>query len=460
MIIKPKRPREYVRRQTQTPRRATERERMTLRDIGGREVPKEYRNVNPMFLAHMDFGGRGSLPESHNSVHVQNLSFASNALPHHIRTGKQKVAALRGDGADWNSHLSIDGMHRGEGMSSWMLQSDGYGASSGFAAMSFAGMQGMQDVKVDQSKWATAAPSAGATKSAASTNPLLEEDHLRLLLGDMNSDLMMKVQRAGAALEKLWKVVDVDNDGYANYYEVKNVFAKWSNALSQDSDAYISDSEKTMESTINYKRFIEIFLPLTLTVPHDQILARVSSRFATAGRLRSMLTQAEEAGGLDGMNNNPLISPRRQRGRRTLLGASALGLDGHNLNEFVDGGLAGATGLARDNTRKNSLQRKKTGDVNVPDLSIGFGQSEPQKGRSSVRSAGGARSSRGRATVRSESAFNPADFTSRSLQRSSTKEMSSSLQRSATKEMSSSVRRPSVEMNFVNTTRPSTTRTG
>merc|ERR1719235_1040316 len=106
---------------------------------------------------------------------------------------------------------------------------------------------------------------------------------------------MMRVQRSATSLERLWKLVDTDGDGKASYYEIKNAFAHWSLTLAHDAEECMLDNEKSFESRIDYKRFVEIFLPVALSVPPEQVYAHLSHRFADQSSQEAKDQSAQEA---------------------------------------------------------------------------------------------------------------------------------------------------------------------
>lgn len=176
-------------------------------------------------------------------------------------------------------------MHSGAGLSHFLLQnSKGLNPDPGFGmhgAMSavpeLTGLQGTHQDASQTSQWKHNQP-----KVPGHSNALLEDDHLKMLLGDVNSELMLRVQKASAALDKVWNLLDTDGDGLISYYETRSVFAQWDVALANEVENHVRDNERSSESRINYSRFVDIFLPLAMTVPPELIFEHLTSRFAQA----------------------------------------------------------------------------------------------------------------------------------------------------------------------------------
>jgi len=283
--------------------------------IGGGGGPQEFQGrMDPVFAAHLDLGVEahhigGDLPVgatgrsgSKSVAHVKNIGFGDDRP---LRLGQGLGLQIGQAGKDdhhgpgqhsWQGQkpgMQGRSMHRGQGLSHVLIGQnslhDQHIHQIHAAPETLAPLEGHhsqhQDAAQHIDKW-VATPSKGGPVGN-SNNPLLGDDHLRTLLGDVNSELMMRVQRASAALDKLWDLLDIDKDGMVNYYDTKNIFAKWSSALSFEADKYINDEEKSSESKITYKRFIDIFLPIALTVSPDLIFAHLSNRFTAATQKRN-----------------------------------------------------------------------------------------------------------------------------------------------------------------------------
>lgn len=258
--------------------------------------------------------------------------------------------------------LGMDGMHRGEGLSHYLLHQDSRGGSA--APDTLTPLEGHHQLQggisvqdTEDGRWVASLRGAHAGHQRPATivndtstlNVLFSEEHLRILIGDVNSELMGRIQKAAALLAQIWELMDTDRDGLICYYDVKSLFTKWSGNLAQDAEKYIHDSEKNHDARINYTRFIEIFLPLSLSIPTEVIAANVHSRLNSG-------QEAEKSKG-------PVAGRRKtflERGGLT-------GIEGQHLQMPHGAGHAGAVG---SNAQKASLQRKKSYHV-VPDLSVG-----------------------------------------------------------------------------------------
>jgi len=122
----------------------------------------------------------------------------------------------------------------------------------------------------------------GGKKEEVKTNPLLEEDHLKIMVGDCTSELMLRVQKAAAALRKLWGTLDPDNVGMISYKDAKDVLAKWNSELPEEADKHFQQDERVDEPRITQDRFIDIFLPAAISVPPEKLLEHLSKGFAAA----------------------------------------------------------------------------------------------------------------------------------------------------------------------------------
>lgn len=246
-------------------------------------------------------------------------------------------------------------MHRGEGLSHFLRLADKpIAAPETLAPLEghhSLGMAQQDSGQYMQGRWVASSSSGGPPKvvTGNQSNPLLEEDHLRILLGDVNSELMMRVQRAALALEKLWELVDTDEDGLVNYYETKNLYAKWSGGLASEVDKHLSAEEKSSESKIDYKRFIDIFMPLALTVPPELIFNHLSQRFTAVSHVKKP-AQTED-------------DKRRVSPRKSIAGSGAFA------DLFQAQTQGNQTGLVGENLRKAGIQRKKS-QFHIPDMSV------------------------------------------------------------------------------------------
>lgn len=189
------------------------------------------------------------------------------------------------------SQLGLQGMHRGVGLSHALMGSaqehapeqDSMTAltsrSSIAGGFSLEGHHAQQETS-NAASWGAAA--ADKTGESHKNNPLLEDEHLWVLLGDRNLDGMRKILKAGGALDKLWELLDTDRDGLVTYVETKSAFTLWSGGLAHKADDIFTAEERVTEPIINYSRFVEIFLPLALTVPEQDVLVHMSRQAAAA----------------------------------------------------------------------------------------------------------------------------------------------------------------------------------
>jgi len=109
----------------------------------------------------------------------------------------------------------------------------------------------------------------------AALHALLDEDHIRMLLGKVDADLMAKIRAAYIALEALFKDADSNSDGLLNYFEVKSLFRRIGAGLADDVDKHVPEEERTSEPLINFVKFVEVFLPTALSVPTELLLTRI-----------------------------------------------------------------------------------------------------------------------------------------------------------------------------------------
>jgi hypothetical protein len=176
------------------------------------------------------------------------------------------------------------------------------------------------------------------------SNALLEDDHLRMLLGDVSSELMLRVQKASAALDKVWNLLDTDGDGLISYYETRSVFAQWDAALANEVENHVRDNERSSESRINYSRFVDIFLPLAMTVPPELIFEHLTSRFAQAtAHLRDKKRTTVTAHSMEDPNDAKRDSAHMRR----------------SVHGGVPDASHGVLGMVGENQRKAESFRKK-----------------------------------------------------------------------------------------------------
>ena len=69
---------------------------------------------------------------------------------------------------------------------------------------------------------------------------------------------------------------DTGQDGFINYDELKSVFRGISPSFAIEAEQYILDKERTSQGRIAWNRFVDIFLPLALTLPREYLLERLS----------------------------------------------------------------------------------------------------------------------------------------------------------------------------------------
>lgn len=229
-------------------------------------------NIDPAFAAHLDLssasaGGitlRGSLLHV-EGVHNKNKGAKSARGAQDVKGRQREVAGV------------MPSMLRGLDSSRFVLQNSlGRIGENSFRAAPDALTLTAQSSSKDAipASWQHQAP-----HSTTGTNELLGDDHLKMLLGDASSELMLRVQKAGTALQRLWDLLDTDGDGLISYYECRSIFSKWCQSLANDSEKHILDTERSSESRITYARFIDIFLPLALTVSPDLIIEHLTNRF-------------------------------------------------------------------------------------------------------------------------------------------------------------------------------------
>jgi len=164
-------------------------------------------------------------------------------------------------------------------------------------------------------------------------HPSLEDDHLRHILGGCTAEILTKIQEATEFLEKLWAVVDGDGDGLASYYETKLLFEKWTKSLSQEADRHIYDEERTSHPKITFNRFVDIFLPLALSVDAESVASRKeavrtqkafpkahASAFQKIGKRVSLHASVHAA-----MAHKPFDATRRRKSALLPMGAHAMG---------------------------------------------------------------------------------------------------------------------------------------
>jgi len=337
--------------------------------------------------AHMETGrnNRSSLgvaghgASHHNEGHVKSLNFGDLSI---TVSGRDRTQDLRVGGRSPKN--ATKSMHRGEGLSHFLRLTENASAAAPETLAPLEGHHSLgQDGQDMEGRWIESsgrgrrAPPKVVTGSQG--NPLLEEEHLRILLGEVNSELMTRIQRAALALEKLWELVDIDGDGLINYYETKNLYAKWSGALSSDVDKHLYEDEKSSESKINYKRFLDIFMPLAMTVPSELILDHLSQRFSQQGASQGRKTLVVPGTGENNMAPANLATRRSSTfaPRKSI----SLGVPNGGFAELLQ--QSQGNSLVGENMRRASMLRKRS-TFNIPDLSIG-GNAESSGGITSWR---------------------------------------------------------------------------
>jgi len=204
-----------------------------------------------------------------------------------------------------------------------------------------------QQENSNAASWSAVA--AEKTGESHHKNPLLEDEHLWLLLGARNLDAMRKILTAGGTLDKLFELIDTDRDGLVTCAEAESAFKMWSVDLAHKADDMFTDEERSDEPTINYSRFVEIFLPVAFTVPEQDLVAHLARQAAAAAPPKPAPRAALQMAGAG------------QIGRKSLFGAQ------HDL----------------DHLAKKPIQRKKSIFHCTADFSVGLG-AEASAPRSSM----------------------------------------------------------------------------
>lgn len=151
---------------------------------------------------------------------------------------------------------------------------------------------------------------------------LLEEEHLRVILGDIDSELMLRIRKAADAISSLFKEADADKDGLVSHFETKAAFRKISHNLADDVDKYLPEEFHGFDGKIDRDRFLVAFIPLALSVPQEVIIARLPEERRKSAKPDTQATRRTLLNALPSLSD----AKRMSTPRKSFVGSAGLRL--------------------------------------------------------------------------------------------------------------------------------------
>lgn len=212
-----------------------------------------------------------------------------------VRRGSRKSQLMAFPGAQpAPQYMSLAGDLRQGTHTSWNSGQDAHAAEP---LSSIAATIAGQIPQTRGARW------GGAKKE---TNPFLEEDHLKFLLGDdIDSDILMRVLKCLAALRKFFDSIVAPGELFISFYELRNALRLFkAGNLTQEACANLSLHEQTMERNITFERFMDVFLPVALSVPEE-----VMAKHTPSQRRHPSVPNERERSSVSGGSKRPSVAP-------------------------------------------------------------------------------------------------------------------------------------------------------